>query len=66
MHPTLLQADDKHSSYISETRDYADKGTGHKSKRFTSMMEADKIVELNLDALFFKTSKYDTITGRSK
>ena len=66
MQPTLLQADDMHSPCTSETRDDADMGTVMRSKRFTSMMEADKNMELNLDAMFFKTSKYNTTTGRSK
>ena len=66
MKSTLLQAEDKHSPCTSETRDDVDMSTAVQSKRFTSMIEVDKNLELTLDQNFYKTSKYNTGTNRSK
>ena len=63
MKPNLLQADDIHSPCTSETHDDA---TTTQGGRFIGMIEVEKIMELALDAYFYKTSKYDTKTRRSK
>ena len=68
--PTSLQVDDMHSPCESETRDDADPGTTAAKRkiyrsRFSKMSEIEKSVEHTLDAMFFKTSKYDMTTGRS-
>ena len=56
-----------HSPCTSETRDDANPGTvAAQSKRFTKMTEVDKTMEHTLDSKFYKTSKYNTTTGRSK
>ena len=65
--PTSLQVDDMHSPCTSETRDDADPGTAAaQSKRFKKMTETDKTMEHTLNTMFYKTSKYCTVTGRSK
>ena len=63
MKPALLQADDMHSPCTSDTHEDA---TSTQGGRFIGMILVEKIMELALDAYFYKTSKYDTRTRRTK